>query len=122
MVRKQLASPQATGGEGHIFEYRVAAIMLVHLLCGSHPPGLQVPLAELGLQQRVRGHLLDDVVVYGSGRTPCTEFQVKRTVTVTAGDLEFVDVLTQRVDGRYAPGAARGGTGRRAMRIRASRA
>jgi hypothetical protein len=88
-------SPTSTSGAGTIFEYRVAAIMLVHLLRGSHPPGLQVPLAELGLQQRVRGHLLDDVVVYGEGRSPYTEFQVKRTVTVTASDHEFVDMLSQ---------------------------
>lgn len=95
MAKRRAVSPTSTSGAGTIFEYWVAAIMLVHLLRGSHPPGLQVPLAELGLQQRVRGHLLDDVVVYGEGRSPCTEFQVKRTVTVTASDHEFVDMLSQ---------------------------
>jgi hypothetical protein len=65
MAENQLASPLSTSGAGHVFEYRVAAIMLVHLLCRSHPPGLQVPVVEVALQQSVRGNDLDDIVVFG---------------------------------------------------------
>lgn len=71
--------------------------MLTHLLCGTHPPGLLVPVVGVGLQQRVRGHLLDDIVVYGEvpPSSLCTEFQVKSNLTVTPGDEAFVDVIAQ---------------------------
>ncbi|MEU7618771.1 hypothetical protein AB0B27_22115 [Micromonospora rifamycinica] len=95
MAKKKTGSPLASGGAGTLFEYRVAAIMLVHLLRNSHPPSLQVPMVRLGLQQSARGHLLDDIVVYGEPGSVCTEFQVKRTLTVTATDADFVDVVTQ---------------------------
>jgi tetratricopeptide (TPR) repeat protein len=95
MAKKQAVSPEASGGAGTLFEYRVAAVMLGHLLCHSHPPGLQVPVVRVGLQQRVRGHLLDDVVVYGEPGPVCTEFQIKRTLAVTGADRHFIDVVTQ---------------------------
>ena len=71
--------------------------MLVDLLGHSHPPGLQVPVVEVGLNQHVHGHLLDDIVVHGESGTVC-EFQVKETVAVTAGDREFVDFLIQALE------------------------
>ena len=44
----------ATGGAGTIFEYRVAAIMFSRLLRGAHiPVGIRLPLARVGLQQRI---------------------------------------------------------------------
>lgn len=95
MAKKQAVSPTASGGAGTIFEYRVAAVILGHLLCGSHPPGLQVPVVRVGLQQRIRGHLLDDIVVYGEPGSVCTEFQVKLTLTPAPGDAAFLDVVTQ---------------------------
>ena len=55
MAKKQAVSPAASGGAGTLFEYRVAAIMLTHLLRGTHPPGLLLPVLGIGLQQRVRG-------------------------------------------------------------------
>jgi hypothetical protein len=85
----------ATAGGGYIFEYLVGAIMLVHLLRGSPPPGLLVSVTEVALQQRARGHFLDDIVVHGESRSLSTEFQVKRTVQVTASDSPFVDTLVQ---------------------------
>jgi hypothetical protein len=94
MTGKHVAPLISTSGGGYIYEYAVGAIMLVHLLRHSPPPGLQVPLVEVGLNQHVLGHLLDDVVVHGESGTVC-EFQVKQTVTVTASDGEFVDFLIQ---------------------------
>jgi hypothetical protein len=95
VVRKRPASPQSTGGLGHIFEYRVAAIMLAHLLCHSRPPGLQVELAKMGMQQRALGYDLDDIVLYAERGPLATEFQVKRTVTITPSDVEFRDFVSQ---------------------------
>jgi tetratricopeptide (TPR) repeat protein len=94
MTGKHVAPLISTSGAGYIYEYTLGAIMLVHLLKHSHPPGLQVPVVEVGLNQHVLGHLLDDIVVRGESGRLC-EFQVKRTVTVTASDGEFVDFLIQ---------------------------
>jgi hypothetical protein len=85
----------ATAGGGYIFEYLVGAIMLVHLLRRSPPPGLLVPVTEVALQQRARRHFLDDIVLYAERRSLYTEFQVKRTVQVTASDSPFVDTMVQ---------------------------
>jgi hypothetical protein len=92
---RQVASPQATGGAGHLFEYRVAAVMLAHLLCQTRPPGLQVPVARVGLQQRALGYVLDDIVVHAERGPVSTQFQVKRSVTITPSDAEFLDVVGQ---------------------------
>lgn len=54
-------------------------------------------MIALALQQRVRGHLLDDIVIYGE-RPPhelSTEFQVKRTLRASPANKDFVDLLTQ---------------------------
>lgn len=97
MTVKKPVSPASTGGAGTHFEYRVAAIVYSHLLTGTHPPGLVVPLVAVGLQQRVHGHLLDDIVLTAEpGPHPlCIEFQVKRSLTVTGADPPFVEVVTQ---------------------------
>ncbi|MEU8001442.1 hypothetical protein AB0B66_09815 [Catellatospora sp. NPDC049111] len=95
MAGKKVGSPLASGGAGTIFEYRVAAILLADLLSGAQPPGLGTSIDRLGLQQLVRGHHLDDVSLYGPGQTSSVEFQVKRTLTVTANDADFADAATQ---------------------------
>ena len=97
MTKKNLVSPASSGGAGTLFEYRVAALAYSYLLSGAHPPGLSVPIIGVGLQQRVHGHLLDDIVITAepSPNALCTEFQVKRTLTVTAGDSEFMAVVEQ---------------------------
>jgi hypothetical protein len=81
-----------------LFEYRIAAIMLAHLLCESRPPGLQVPVGRVGLQQRALGYVLDDIVLDAERGPLSTQFQVKRTLTVTPSDTEFVDVVSQALE------------------------
>lgn len=90
-------SPASTGGAGTLFEYRVGAMVLAHLLTGTHPPGLSLPSVQVAFQQRVSGHLLDDILVYGERDTDglCLEYQVKQKLKVTPGDREFVEVITQ---------------------------
>jgi hypothetical protein len=94
-IDRQVASPQATGGLGHLFEYRVAAVMLAHLLCQTRPPGLLVPVTRVGLQQRALGYVLDDIVVHAEPGPVSTQFQVKRSVNIAPSDVEFVDVVGQ---------------------------
>ena len=97
MTKKSPVSPAASGGAGMHFEYRVAAIAYSYLLSGAHPPGLAVPIVGVGLQQRVQDHLLDDIVMTAepSPNPLCTEYQAKSTLTVTAGEAEFVSVVIQ---------------------------
>jgi hypothetical protein len=97
MTKKKPVSPASTGGAGTLFEYRLAAIAYSYLLSGAHPPGLAVPIVGVGLQQRVHGHLLDDIVMTAepSPNPLCTEYQAKRTLAVTAGDAEFLSVVIQ---------------------------
>jgi hypothetical protein len=97
-IKRQVVSPRATGGEGHIFEYRVAAVMLAHLLCQTRPPGLQVPATRVGLQQRAMGYVLDDIVVHADRGPVNTQFQVKLSVTITPSDAEFLDVVGQALN------------------------
>jgi hypothetical protein len=94
MATKAVRSTKSTGGAGTIYEYRVAAIALARLLCGKHMLGLPTPVSLVALQQRIRGHLLDDIVV--STSTGVTiEFQVKLTLKVRASDVPFVDFAIQ---------------------------
>lgn len=97
MVPPTTPSPQATGGAGTIFEYRFAAVVLAALLRGDAVPGLEVPVEQVGLQQRIAGHPLDDVVAFGSGQhgQPFVEYQVKRKLRPVAGDGDFVAVIQQ---------------------------
>ncbi len=97
MAEKRVVSAEATGGGGTLFEYRVAAVLLAHLVSEASPQGLPVPVRSLGLQQRVRGHRLDDIIISGDDSLDhlTTEFQVKKYLRVTENDKPFVDIVEQ---------------------------
>lgn len=97
-----LTSPQATGGAGVIFEYRVAAIMLSRLIRGATVPvGTQLPLFRVGFQQRNSGYALDDIVAHslprGNSPAPRIQFQAKKRIGITAQDREFRRVMAAAV-------------------------
>ena len=99
----QLTSPQATGGAGVIFEYRVAAIMLSRLIRGATVPvGTQLPIFRVGFQQRNAGYALDDIVAHtlprGNSPTPRIQFQAKKRIGITAQDREFRRVMAAAVE------------------------
>jgi hypothetical protein len=99
----QLTSPQATGGAGTIFEYRVAAVMLSRLIRGAPAPvGFQLPIFRVGFQQRNAGYLLDDIVAHAMPRegspAPCIQFQVKKRIGITAHNHEFREVVAAAVE------------------------
>ncbi|MFF4324813.1 tetratricopeptide repeat protein [Streptomyces sp. NPDC001568] len=77
------ASSIGTGGGGTIYEYRVAALDLVSLLCGVAVPGLEVAPNELRLQQGSE-FPLDDIVALSrqSSFQLVVERQVKRTLEI----------------------------------------
>lgn len=95
----KIAAPAATGGAGPQFEARVGAFYVLPLLSGGEPRGLPgATVRSVAFQQRVAEHPLDDVVVKAVNRdgSPATlEIQVKRSLTFTATDTEFRDVVGQ---------------------------
>src|SRR5262245_57525657 len=101
-VAGQPSSPLSTGGAGVIFEYDVAAILMSRLLRGaSVPVGIHGPIARVAFQQGNEGYPLDDVVAWGHADppaiAPAIQVQVKRRVSVTGGDTEFVKVMAAAV-------------------------
>lgn len=77
------ASSIGTGGGGTIYEYRVAALDLVSLLCGVRVPGLDVVPDAVRLQQGSEFPLDDVVVLSRKGSYQLVvERQVKRTLEI----------------------------------------
>jgi hypothetical protein len=103
----QIAAPAATGNAGPQFEAKVGAFYVLPLLSGGEPRGLPgATVRSVAFQQRVAEHPLDDVVVKAVNRdgSPATlEIQVKRTLTFTASDAEFLDVVGQIWDAAKKP-------------------
>ncbi|MCK1711957.1 MULTISPECIES: hypothetical protein [unclassified Bradyrhizobium] len=95
----QIAAPAATGGAGPQFEAKVGAFYILPLLSGGEPRGLsRATVRSVAFQQRVAEHPLDDVVVKAvnwDGSPATLEIQVKRSLTFTASDTEFRDVVGQ---------------------------
>ncbi|MFE4972859.1 hypothetical protein ACFRAR_12175 [Kitasatospora sp. NPDC056651] len=90
-------SPEATGGAGTIEEYTLGAVALTRLLTGDLFPGLLGAPTSIGLQRRVAGNTLDDLVVRSrsdSGEVGI-DFQIKRKASPTKSDGAFTDALTQ---------------------------
>lgn len=93
------APPAGTANAGAHFEPRVGAFYLLALLLRSEPRGLPGATAEkVAFQQSVSGYALDDIVVHArmaDGSPATLEIQAKRTLTFTASDAEFSDVVRQ---------------------------
>ncbi|MFD7416598.1 hypothetical protein [Kitasatospora purpeofusca] len=90
-------SPEATGGAGTVEEYTLGAVALTRLLTGDLFPGLLGAATSIGLQRRVAGNTLDDLVVRsrsGSGEIGI-DFQIKRTASPTKSNSAFADALAQ---------------------------
>ena len=95
----QVAPPAATGNAGPQFESKVGAFYLLSLLIGGEPRGLPGAVTRtVAFQQRGSGRPLDDVVIQATNAdgSPATlEIQAKRTLTFTATDTEFKEVVAQ---------------------------
>lgn len=94
-------SPEATGGAGTIFEYRVAALAFSRLLRGAHVPvGIELPIESVALQQRIAGSLLDDIVLRAGPVQQRTtiEFQVKKQLAVTGSSQALISLLGQAAE------------------------
>lgn len=95
-MTKRVVSPESTGGAGGSFETRVAAIGLARMLRGDHIPGLAAPPVLVRLQQKFADAVLDDIVFdteKSSGTLQSIEYEVKRSLSVTPKDPEFVGIV-----------------------------
>jgi len=103
----QVAPPAATGNAGPQFEAKVGAFYLLSLLSGSEPRGLPgATIRTIEFQQRGSGRPLDDVIVYGTnadGSDAVLEIQAKRTLTFTASDTEFADIVLRMWEAAQKP-------------------
>lgn len=95
----EIAAPASTGNAGPQFEAKVGAFYALALLAGSEPRGLPgAIIRSVEFQQRIAGHPLDDVIVKATnadGSAATLEIQVKRTLTFTASDTQFREVVGQ---------------------------
>ena len=103
----QAAAPAATGNAGPQFEAKVGAFYLLSLLAASEPRGLPgATIRTVAFQQRGSGRPLDDVVLQATsadGSDAVLEIQAKRTLTFTASDKEFKDVVAQMWEAAQKP-------------------
>ncbi|MFF8431697.1 hypothetical protein ACF07Y_42520 [Streptomyces sp. NPDC016566] len=90
------ASPISSGGAGTVFEYRVAALDLVALLCGVPVPGLEVVPDAVRLQKASTAPL-DDIVV-SNQQGPymlVVERQIKRTLKIAPSEKAWRGLIGQ---------------------------
>lgn len=91
------ASPAAAGPAGALLEGHVGAQYLLPLLSGGEARGLPgVVVTRVAFQRASLGHPMDDVIVTGydpRGEPATLELQAKRTITFTASDTVFADVV-----------------------------
>jgi hypothetical protein len=103
----QIVPPAATGNAGPQFEGKVGAFYLLSMLSGGEPRGLPgATIRTVELQQRGSGRPVDDVIITATnadGSAAILEIQAKRTLTFTASDEEFADVLAQMWDAAQKP-------------------
>ncbi|MFC8434918.1 hypothetical protein [Streptomyces sp. NPDC057253] len=94
------ASSIGSGGGGTIYEYRVAALDLVGLLCGVQVPGLDV-VPDAVFLQKANEFPLDDVVVLNSQGSYelAVQRQVKRTLEVVSSSGPWRKTMQQCLAG-----------------------
>ncbi len=92
-------SPASAANAGAHFEARVGAYYMLTMIAGGEPRGLPgATITTVAFQQRMADHPLDDVVIHATssdGTDAILEIQAKRSLTFTASDNEFSDVVTQ---------------------------
>ena len=87
---------------------RLARSILLSLLSSSEPRGLPgATIRTVSFQQRASGCPLDDVIIHATnadGSDAFLDIQAKRSLTFTASDKEFTDVVVQMWETAQKPG------------------
>lgn len=97
-LAKQLASVTSTSGAGHDFEIDVQTTFAVLMLADGVVPCVHnCKIEKLKVQGSYQDFKTDDMIVYAkdrmSGRPAKLLAQIKRTIDITARDLEFAKVI-----------------------------
>lgn len=94
-----VSPPSATGPAGPVLEGKVGGFYLLSLLANGEPRGLPgATIDSVSFQQAAFGYPLDDIVVHArnaDGTPAILEIQSKRSLTFTASDEAFQDVVRQ---------------------------
>ncbi len=94
-----VSPPSATGPAGPLLEGKAGGFYLLSLLANGEPRGLPgATIERVSFQQAASGYPLDDIVVHArnaDGTSAILEIQSKRTLTFTASDEAFGDVVRQ---------------------------
>ncbi len=95
---KQVSNPFSTGSGGPNFEIQVQATFVALMLAGGFAPCLaRRPIHKVKLQGRYAGYNTDDLIVFtanSDGSSECKLLgQVKHSISITASDPVFADVL-----------------------------
>ncbi|MFJ1662436.1 hypothetical protein [Streptomyces anthocyanicus] len=86
----------STGGAGTIYEYYVAALDLVALLCCAQVPGLDVVPDTVGLQKASTAPLDDIISSNGAGPFKLSvDRQAKRTISITSSGKAWKGLIRQ---------------------------
>ena len=98
-------SSQLTGGEGFTYEDVIGAYFLTALLreeAALAQPGI---VTRVAVQQDRQGEPMDDVVAdsAAAGERYRLSLQVKRSVTVSASNADFKNIITKAVETRAKP-------------------
>ncbi|MDI2076558.1 ATP-binding protein [Bradyrhizobium sp. Mp27] len=93
------ASTELTGGAGFTYEDTVVAYYLAHLLRHERAAGQPGIVISVAVQRQGHGHPLDDVIVGldDGGVKKSLDLQVKRSVSISAADKQFKEIVAAAV-------------------------
>ena len=96
--RKEISPAFATGGGGHIFEFKITAAFFTLMITNGRVPFFpNSTITKISLQERKNGYDVDDLVIYLEG--PCNNekhkilCQVKHACSFTKNDKTFSEVI-----------------------------
>jgi|GEM_PF-2036859 len=95
-IGKQLSNPFATGAGGSRFENQVQTMFVVLMLTGGNAPCLPaLPITKIKLQGHYEGYNTDDFIAFGESSEQKAKLlaQIRHSVSITANDLVFGDVI-----------------------------
>lgn len=104
--KKQATSTELTGGAGFTYEDKVVAYYLAALLRGEKAMLQHGSVSSVAVQQAGHGQPMDDLIVeFRDNDGPrILGLQVKSTITVSAANNDFRDVLNRARETRQTPG------------------
>ncbi|KRR11427.1 hypothetical protein CQ12_40330 [Bradyrhizobium jicamae] len=110
ILDQKTASTELTGGAGFTYEDTVVAYYLAHLLRHERAAGQPGIVTSVAVQRQGHGHPMDDVIVGldNAGSKKSLDLQVKRSVTISAADKQFKEIVAAAVKTQTADAFVKG--------------